>query len=237
MEIIIQLIFVVALLKFCLKAALSDRFIVIFGYGLAMAIVAFALYPIVINQPLTVIGDMLASRSVVENIALITTAESILGVLISIYLLNNYFRPRQRRTKWAKAIKIVPGVISLVAVGYFELIFFKMRVGGDFLTTALLYSSTIFVAIVGVALLLRYIIDGESLRLELKLILNLAILVLGLLVSSSVAEYNQSNAQAKIEWGALIAIILGSATLVGVGVWLHKINFTQKLTHFFKWNR
>ncbi len=237
METIIQLIFVVALLKYCLKAALSARLLYIVGYGFAIAALSFALYPIVINQPLTIISQLLESRAVVENIALITSAESIVGVFISIYLLDNYFRPRAKRTAWARFIKIAPGVVSLFAVCYFELLFFKWRVGGDFLVTALMYSGALLAAVVGMALLLRTLIEGESLKLELKLIFNLVILTLGLLVSSSVADYNTSNAQTTIEWGALITILLGSALLIASGVWLHKINFSQKISNLLKWNK
>ncbi len=237
METIIQLIFVIAIVKYCLKAAMSGKLWILIAYGVAMAAISFALYPIVITQPLTIITKLLGSRDVVENVALITTAESILGILVSIYLLDNYFRPKTKRSRLSKVLKVVPGVIVFFAVGYFELLFFKWRVGGDFIVTALLYSLTIFIAIVGLALLLKSIVDGESLKLEVKLILNFAIMGLGLLVSSSVAEYNISNAQSTIEWGALTPIIVGGTLLVAIGVWLHNINFNEKLKNLIKWNK
>lgn len=228
METIIQLIFLISLLKYCLKAALSNNLWLIVGYGALLASLAFALYPVVITQPMTIIGDMLTSREVVGNMALLTTAESISGILISIYLLDNYFKPKSKRTKWAKLLKIVPGAIVLFGVGYFELLFFKWRVGGEFMETALLYSATLLVGVVSVALLLRWLLEGESLKLEVKLLSNLLILTLGLLVSSSVAEYSASNATAKIEWDALIAVLGCFATFALLGVWLHKTKFSNK---------
>ncbi len=237
METIIQLIFSIALLKFCLKAALSGKVMVICIYGLLLAGVSFALYPMVINQPLTILSDLLSSTVVVENMALLTTAESVVGVFISIHLLDNYFLPKAKRTRGAWLLKIIPGVIVFFAVAYFELLFFKFRVGGDFLFTALMYSGVLGVGVVALALLLRYVLDGESLKLEVKLILNLAILVLGLLVSSSVADYNISRAQTTIEWKALVAIVLGAVALIALGVWLHKINFKQKISNLIKWNK
>ncbi len=228
METIIQLIFAIALLKYSLKAALSGRLLVICLYGVLLSVLAFALYPVVINQPLTILSDLLSSKTVVENIALLTTAESVIGVFISIYLLDNYFLPKAKRTKGSWLLKIIPGVIVFFSVGYFELLFFKTRVGGDFLVTALMYSGILLVGIITLALLLRYLIDGESLKLEVKLILNLAILVLGLLVSSSVADYNISNAQATIEWKALVALVLGAIALVGLGLCCIKLTFNKK---------
>lgn len=228
METIIQLIFVIAMAKYCLKAALSSNLKVVVGYGALLAVIAFLLYPVVINQPLTIITDLLSSREVVSNMALISTAESILGIVISIYLLDNYFRPKQKRTLWAKVLKIMPGVIVFFAVGYFELLFFKWRVGGEFLTTALFYSAILFIGVIATAVLLRWMLEGESLKLEVKLLLNLMILGLGLLVSSSVAEYNVSHAVSTIEWEALIAVIVGFIAFVLIGMWLYKIKGTSK---------
>lgn len=237
MEVIIQLIFILSIIKYCLNAALSNNLKVVIGQGVLLAIFAFALYPIVINQPLTIIKELLSSKEVVENIALLTTAESIIGILISIYLLDNYFRPKIKRTKWAKFVKIVTGVIVLCAVGYFQLLFFKWRVGGEFLTTSLLYSSALFIGIVATSLLLKYLLDSESLKLEVKLLLNLAIMVLGLLVCSSVADYNTSNATANINWQALITVILGSLILVLLGIWMQQINFYNRFKKLLKWNK
>lgn len=237
METIIQLIFVVALVKYCLKAALSGKLWLLVGYGVLISLAAFALYPIVINQPMTIITQLLGDRNVVEDVALIVVAESIIGILICVYLLDNYFRPKSKRTRFAGILKIMPGVVMICGVGYFELLFFKWRVGDDFLTTALFFSLILFVGVTAMALLLRYLVSGESLKLEVKLILNLTILTLGLLVSSSVADYNISNAQATIEWGPLIAITGVSALLILLGLWLHKINFSQKIKTLLKWNR
>ncbi len=237
METIIQLIFVVALVKFCLKAALSGNLKVVAGYGVGLALYAVALYPVVINQPLTIISEMLSSRKIVSDMALLTTAESIIGILISIHLLDNYFRPKSKRTLWARFLKIVPGIIVLCAVCYFELLFFKWRVGGEFLTTSLMYAGILLVGVISTALFLRWALSSESLLLEVKLLLNLTIMVLGLLVSSSVAKYNISNDSTPIEWGALIAVLTGFAALSLLGIWLHKINFSFKITTLLKWNK
>lgn len=230
METLVQLIFVIALAKYCLKAALSGNPWLIVGYAVAAAVVAFALYPFVIEQSLTVVTDMLGDKQMVADVALLTTAEAITGIFMSVYLLDNYFKPKAKRTKLAFVLKIVPGLLALCAIGYFELLFFKFRAGSDFLITASLYAALLLVGVLAVAFLIRYAMQGESLKLEVTVILNMAILVVGLLISSSVADYNISHAQATIEWAALITLTLSSFCLVGLGVWFYKINFLK----FFK---
>ncbi len=231
---IVQLIFAIALLKYCLKAALSNNVFIIVGYSAALALIAFAVYPIVINQPMTIVSDMLESKIFVENLALITIAESILEIMISIFLLENYFLPKNKRKKTARILKIIPGVLVFFAVAYFELLFFKARAGHDFLITAILFSSILLIGISAISLIIKYIIFNESLKLEIKVILNLAILLLGLLVSASVADYNISYAQTVIEWGHLIFIVVGFVLLATIGFLLHKFNFNHHFKNILK---
>ena len=80
--------------------------------------------------------------------------------------------------------------------------------------------------------MLRYSLKEESLKLEIKLILNLAILTIGLLVSSSVADYNTSSARTTVEWTGLIALICISFVLAAAGLWLQKVNFKNPLKKY-----
>lgn len=235
METLVQLIFLIALAKFCLKAALSGSLWRIVGYAAAAATVALAIYPVVIEQPLTIVTQMLADKTAVANMALITTAEAIAGIFISIYLLDNYFKPKTKRSKSAFILKITPGVVVFGAIAYFELLFFKLRAGDDFLVTASLYAALLFAAILTIGLIAKYAIGSESLKLEVKVILNMAILVVGLLISSSVADYNISHAQATIEWGALGTLIVGAAALIAIGIWFQKINILKQKQQ--QWNK
>lgn len=227
MDIYIQLIFIIVLVKYCLKAALSNNYYIILAYAALTGFIAFASYPIVIQQPLTILSDMLTNRETVENIALLTSAESILGIFISIYLLDNYFKPKSKRTKFAFIIKIIPGLLWLCAIAYFELHFFNLRVGQEFMHTAILYALLLFATVFSLSFILKNIVNGESFKLEVKLILNLAILTLGLLLSSSIAHYNISNATLSIEWGAMIALIVLVAIFIIIGIYLPKLDLKK----------
>ena len=70
-------------------------------------------------------------------------------------------------------------------------------------------------------------ITAESLRLELKILLNIGILIIGLWINSAVADYNRSQAETTIEWGALATMTLICMSFVGVGYLLSKVNFKK----------
>ena len=224
METLVKLICIVALAKYLLTAVQSGSLWRLAGYAAIAAVVALALYPVVIEQPVTIIAEWLTSHTAVSNLALLTTTEAIAGIFVSVYLLDNYFKPKSQRTKKAILLKILPGILAFAAIGYFELLFFKVRAGGDFFITAVLYAVLLFVTGIG----LRKVLTAESLRLEVKVILNMTILIVGLLVSSSVADYNISHAQTIIEWEALIVLTVGTLILIILGALLPVIKRINK---------
>ena len=216
------------MVKFCLKAAMNSRHWVILCYAMGAALISLLMYPIVIEQPLTIISELLGNEKIVVDIAVITSIESIAGIFMSALLLDNYFMEKSKRKKYLKVLKVIPGVVFIFGIAYFQLQFFKVRVGADFLTTAILYSAIIFISTSITAFLLRNTVKSESLRLELKVLLNIAILVIGLLVSSSAADYNSSNAETVIEWKALGTMLLIASMIILMGYFLPKIKLKTK---------
>lgn len=232
MELLVQLIFVIAILKYCLKASLAGGLRTMLLYALGAGLWSMAWYPVVINESVSVIGQLLADREVVTDGAVWTTIEALAGILLGVNLLDNYFAPKQKRRKSLFVLKVIPGVLAPVGVLYFELMFFKMRVAGDFLVTALLYSGLTVAVVAALSVLLKRIVEGESMKLELKLLLNMMILAIGLLINSAVADYNISSADTRAEWEPLAVITLLSAAFIGVGYltrnWNLKHIFTSK---------
>ena len=227
MELLVQIILILAILKYCLKASLAGGFRAILLYALGAGLFALACYPIVINQPVTIIEKLLSDKDVVTNGAVLTSLEAIIGILLSVRLIDNYFAPKQKRKKSLFVLKVVPGLLAPIGFLYFELMFFKYRAGANFMVTAILYSLLCAVLIFGLAYLLKYLAEGESLKLEMKMLINIAILMLGLIVSSSVADYNISAAHQTIEWIPLLVFTLISAAIVAIGYFTRNIDFKK----------
>ena len=232
MEVYVQLILLLALVKYSLNAALTSRTWIISCYGLLASLVSLALYPLVIEQPVTLVSSLLGNDQLVSEGAVLTTIEAVAGIFTSIYLLDNYFMPKAKRKKSIFILKIMPGILFCLAIAYFELQFFKWRVGGDFVATAVIYAIGLFGILVGTALLLNYVLKGESPKLELQILLNIAILVIGLFINSSVAAYSISNAESVTDWGALFATLSLAVVLIIAGFYLRKINIKS----LFKFN-
>ena len=80
MEHYIQVIFVLALAKYCLKAAMTGRLWVMAAYAAVAAVVALVLYPAVITRPVTIVAGLLADRRLVTDGAVAELGETTLRV-------------------------------------------------------------------------------------------------------------------------------------------------------------
>ena len=228
MELYIQIIFVLALAEFCLKAAMTGRFWTMACYAALAAIVSLAVYPVVIRQPANAITALLADRELVTDGAVLTTLEATLGIFVSIFLLDNYFKPKGERRKSVFVVKVIPGIIWILAVAYFEMLFFTHRVGADFGATAAIYAGIVFGTVLLAAGLIHLLVRHESMKLELKIMLNMGILLIGLLVNASVADSTVVYATVShVEWGALAALAVGGAVCFLLGLLLSKINIKK----------
>ena len=166
-----------------------------------------------------------------------TTIEALAGILLGVNLLDNYFAPKQKRKKSLFILKVIPGVLAPLGLLYFELMFFKMRVAEDFLMTALLFSVVTLVIILGMSLVMKRVVEGESMKLELKLLFNMMILLIGLLINSAVADYNTSSADTQADWMPLVVMLGVSAVLILIGYLTRNWTIKNFLNSSKRWTK
>ena len=235
MELLVQIIFLIAILKYCLKASLAGGFKTMLLYALGVGLWAMLWYPVVIRQPVTIIEQLLTDRHVVMDGAVWTTFEALAGMLLGVELLDNYFAPKAQRKKVWFILKVLPGVLAPLGVLYFELMFFKEVILDNFALTASLYAVMVTALVAMLAWGLKHWVEGESLKLELKVLLNMLILLIGLLINSAVADYNTSSAASHTDWRALCLIVLGSTMLILIGYFTRNWNMKQIFNSSKRW--
>ena len=76
MEIVIQVILLLSIIKYCVKAALTGNYKGILLLSLFSSLVAIVIYPILIKQSVNVIDIFLANKAMVADGALLITIES-----------------------------------------------------------------------------------------------------------------------------------------------------------------
>lgn len=258
MEQFLQFIFVLAIAKYCIDAALTRRVAVMAGYALVLAAVAFALWPTVIGWRGDMIADLLSDGPLVADAALIITVEAVAGIFISVLLLDNvfdetsaieftriaearkrlpkanYFMPKEKRRRSLFVLKVLPGVICFFAAVYFELLFFRSFVGVDFLTLALSYAGIVAAGVFLLSAALGWLMPGESTKLEAKIVLDMAILFMGLFVNASIASYNVSSSRTEVSLAPLVVFVSAAAVMAALGFLCYKVSPSiKKIFHGF----
>lgn len=227
METLVQLIFIIALTEYGLKASRSLQTLLL--YATFIGIWGVIWYPWVINLPVTIAGQLLGNKEIVNTGAVLTTIEAVAGITISIKMLDDHFSSKQKQNRWVRTLKTVPGLLVLAAIPYFELLFFKMRLVDDFLTGSVVYALSVTLGMFALGLFFRTGVREPAQQLELKFLLNLAVLLGGLLINSSVAEYNISRASTEVEWSALLTMLLLTGCCILIGLMTRKLKIAQLL--------
>ena len=237
MELYFQFIFLLAFVKYALKASMNTKIWILLLYPLVAAVFAYLIYPWMIQQRGDSFTAILADKGLVADCAVLITIEAVIGIVSSIYILDNYFAPKTERKRSIFVLKVFPGILFFIGIAYFELAFFKQFVGMPFNQTALLYSGAVFACVTAMAFLLRWLMQGESLKLEAKITINLFILAIALFVNSTLTAYNTSHSQNEVEWLPSLTAILIFVLFASIGLWIYKHQDKIKALFYRKRNK
>ncbi len=224
MDSFLQFIFVLAAAKYCVNAALTRRVWLMALYAAVMAVTAFAVHPVVIGWRGDMAEELLVNGAIVADVALLITLEAVAGIFISVFVLDNYFMPSHKRRRSVFVLKVLPGVVCFVAAAYFESLFFRSFAGMEFATGAALYGCIVFAVVFGGSMAASGLMPGESVKLESRIILDMAILFVGLFVGASVTSYNTSGGHTQVETAPLLALAAMVGTGVAAGYGWHKVS-------------
>lgn len=217
MEIVIQVILLLSIIKYCVKAALTGNYKGILLLSLFSSLVAIVIYPILIKQSVNVIDIFLANKAMVADGALLITIESVGGIMLAIKFLDFNFLHKKRASKWMIIQKLFPGILFVFAIAYFEILFMSYRIGVNFLYSSLLFSFFIMLGVFLISMIIMFLVKEENQKIELSLIINLFILFFGLLVHSMISDYSISSAKTKIDWGAMATLFFIVIVFVVIG--------------------
>ncbi|MGE4433968.1 MAG: hypothetical protein AB7D40_08130 [Bacteroidales bacterium] len=219
MAIVVNLVFVIASLKYLLKSSMGSGWAVWAGYAGVAALSALAAFPWIIRQPSTGLDRLLTQSIWMENFAFMIAFEAISGMFVLLYWL--------KQSWYVYLIRRFPGVLSVIGLVYYEYLFFQWRVGHPFWDTAILFAILTLIFVFLISFALHSILKEGKDRKELSLLFNMVLLGLALLLASSVASYNDAHAQMVVDGWALLTCVVGSGLFVGFGWFIKR----KKLKH------
>jgi|GEM_PF-2266679 len=214
METVFQVILILGLVKYSVKASILGHWGGLGAYALCAGLVVMMLYPAIIVMESDVFEKILMDQKHVSAVAVLVTIEAIIGMLISIGMLDNLFSGKKKTL--LNLLKYTPGIVVFGSVFYFELAVFRHAAGIGFLDLAiissLVLSSGVFLAASGI----KAILPDQATRYELIFLSNIMLLFLSVLLNAGLADYSSGSYRAEPEPAKLA--LLAVLTLAGSGL-------------------
>ncbi len=233
MENVLQVILILSVIKFACKATFYKSYSGVLLFAGLAGIFTYIIHPFVIKQNGDIYTVLFSESRRVTNLALVITLEAISGILISIGMLQNLFSVKKR--KWIKLLKLVPGVLIAGAIFYIELKVFYLFPGLNFKLTSLITAISLFLLITLLSFFIKYFFPQDSIRYELKFLINSILFIIAIIINAGLASYNHSEYNSGINFTNLLVFILIVIALGTSGYYLNKIKNKKQFKFLQKW--
>ena len=200
------------------------------GPRLAFALLlgAFAYWSIdyAVMQSKTQIDNWLHREDVLQDMAIIVTLESAIGVMYCFSCFtDDVKRPRRRFIRLLLHAYPSLLVFPVVFYGLTKLLF--LQAGMDFSTTSLIYAIAVMAVSLLCAALARWLLPPKDLRIEAHLWLTVMVCVLSLLLTQNGEIIYRSNVRA-VDWTSVALTMAAAAIVLGVGFIGSKLKWKSK---------
>ena len=200
------------------------------GPRLAFALLlgAFAYWSIdyAVMQSKTQIDNWLHREDVLQDMAIIVTLESAIGVMYCFSCFtDDVKRPRRRFIRLLLHAYPSLLVFPVVFYGLTKLLF--LQAGMDFSTTSLIYAIAVMAVSLLCAALARWLLPPKDLRIEAHLWLTVMVCVLSLLLTQNGEIIYRSNVRA-VDWTSVALTMAAAAIVMGVGFIGSKLKWKSK---------
>lgn len=140
------------------------------------------IYPLSIKQSKTQIENFLADSTMMQNVSVLVTVESVLFFAFCFAVLMEWYENKKHQIL-RLVLQYYPGVLLFLVLFYGLTQAAFTCIGFNFLTMAILYASTVILSMVLAIVTIKKLFPEMDLRLEIHFIVSLIICILGLIIT------------------------------------------------------
>lgn len=234
MENLLQIVFILALVKYSCKAAFIRNYLGIMLFPLIAGVFAFAVYPVVVRNSVQIFTSFFSEKEKITNLAIIITVEAVSGIMLSTAVTQNLI-PGKKHKNGLAILRLLPGVIIVGAIFYTELKAFYYFPGVSFWLTALIISAGVFLLVGIVSLSIRFFLPDERMLCELKFFTNIFLFITAVVLNAGLADYNRGSYHSELALPGLVVFLLLVTGLGFTGYFIQRIKNKGKLKKLYKW--
>jgi len=181
------------------------------GLALAIAAITYAFYPRAIEFSSIDIDALLANGDAMLDMSVVLVLEAILMLILALFMLREMYTVIAFPWRAVLWLQYLPMASAVGVLCFYQVHVYQQGLQLDFDKIALAYGGAVAVAVVVLAWLIKFLVPMRVLRLELKLAMHAAQIVIAVAVSVLTATYPYRSADIEpnlVEFAAVTALIL-----------------------------
>lgn len=193
--------------------------------ALAIAAITYAFYPRAIEFSSTDIDALLANGDAMLDMSVVLVLEAMLMLILALFMLREMYTVIAFPWSAVLWLQYLPMASAVEVLCFYQVHVYQQGLQMDFDKIALAYGGAVAVAVVVLAWLIKFLVPMRVLRLELKLAMHAAQIVIAVAVSVLTATYPYRSADIEpnlVEFAAVTALIL-------VGVLVGYLRYQKKM--------
>ncbi|NCU31724.1 MAG: hypothetical protein EOM23_02045 [Candidatus Moranbacteria bacterium] len=187
-----------------------------FTYSLIFGVITVAMFPYAVRINLKDISMMLNSSDVVSLLCTFQIIESVIFLLLSLYLIRSHYRTSSRWFEWI--IPYVPSGIFMTGLFVSEVYLFNTLNDMSFGMTALIFAMGVFALLIINAFAIRILLPSWGFRMEMKVIISFFQIMLGMFLPLILMGLKIQGTQLQVSFARSVLVWIG---LLGVFICGH----------------
>jgi hypothetical protein len=180
----------------------------------AIALFTYLFYPTAIQFSSTDIENLLASETAMLNLSVVLVLEAAVMLILALFMLRDMYTKLVMPWKLVPLLQYLPMASSVGVLCFYQVFLYQQGLAWEFETTALVYGGGVALGVLVFAWLIQFLIPLRLLRLELKLAMHAAQILLAIAISVLTATYPYRGSEIEpnlLQFAVVVALFFGGA--------------------------
>jgi hypothetical protein len=181
------------------------------GLALVIAAITYGFYPTAITLSSTDLAALLADPAAMLDMSVVLVLEAVVMLILALFMLREMYTVLAYPWKLVLLLQYLPMVSAVGVLCFYQVHLYQQGLEFEFENTALGYGATVAFAVAVLAWLIKLLVPMRVLRLELKLAMHSAQIVLAVAVSVLTATYPYRSADIQpnlVEFMAVLVLVI-----------------------------
>ena len=195
------------------------------GLALAIALITYGFYPTAITLGSNDLAALLADPVAMLDMSVVLVLEAAVMLVLALFMLREMYTVLVLPWKLVLLLQYLPLASAVGVLCFYQVQLYQQGLQLPFDQTALAYGAAVAAVVILLAWLIKWLVPMRVLRLELKLAMHSAQIVLAVAVSVLTATYPYRPADIRPNLVEFMAVVV----LMAVGAFLGYLLYQRKI--------